>query len=1294
MTAFARQTCSLCGAVLSESSEAIPPCCPDCRSKFGRKDSATAKQAPEGIDLGTTHVVAAEKTVIVSVGSHTEQPLGHRAATVDFVPSSSPTEPTPTTDASVRAWKKVQVGRFQVTSVLGSGTFGTVYRAYDPLLDREVALKVPRFTDDDRSMMERFHREAKAAARLHHPNIVTLYEHGEADDGSYLVVEFVDGVPLSQMLREQSLELRTLVDWVRQIAEGLHYAHSEGIVHRDVKPANIMMNRAGRPQIMDFGLAKRDADSESGMTMEGQIVGTPNYMSPEQARGAIGEIGPHSDQYSVGVVLYEILCGRPPFVGDPWTIIARVASVRENPPPPRSLKPGLPRDLEACCLKAMEKSPRERYANLQAMADDLNRWLQGLPLLARPIGPMEQFVRWCRHNRLIAGLGGTVAMLLLFAAIVGPWLAVRFQELATTAKREAHDAEIARDDEKKARLATEKTIIDAFTETGLTADRNGDPREAILWFANAAAAAENYPVRERHNRIRMQSWLIQIAIPVQAFAVPPAWNEALSYHPSGHWLLSLSNAGVCELLQVSDGKRLAIPVEGRITAATFSSDGSRLAVASQTEVVVFDFLDRTPSSGCPDKSVRTAEFSTRTFDHWTHSDSINRLQFSTDSELLVLGCDTSVQVRDVLQKSFRTDSLELGSKVTSTAISDDGRRFAVRCEDQQVRVFSCVPDQLSTEPLLPALPSTSMGMLSPMFVGNDRLVVADDYRSVRCWNIDSQEIVWEHKPGRVLTSTVSPDGKWIALGEDGDVVLLSAETGETITRMRHPNLINNVSFHPTRPWLATGSVDHMARIFEVPSGRLVGPPIRHSDAVHRCVWSPDGATLATVHWAGDLIRIWKPSDSQPQEFVAAATGHGPFVRLNDRGDRWVPSGFDNGRDRLEVEVFDTQTGRSIGEKLTGAGLISDADFVPKSSSIVVLAGGGTREDARRSLVDQKLETPGFVRFVNSETGEPVFPDVRTPSQAIAVRASPDGRTVVVLCHQGNLLVLDSATGQLRAEHSAFDGQPAVYGFVIRDRIRFSEHGDRFAVWGCNSLADLRKTDDGGLIANIPHSSGFIHDVQFSPDGKLVATCSSDQSVRLWDGVTGESTGAPLIHSGWVFSAQFSRDGRRLLTASEDQQARIWDLATRTSILATREHGDQVFGATFLPGEELFLAAGRDGQVTAWDATLGKMIAPARKMPRMVYQLTRSDFAPQVIASGQIVPMRGFDWSRWILEPDTRLSRDDVRLLGELLSSERIHEGGAATHLTSAEWIERWNKFREKHPDSPVLKFPTSASNDQ
>lgn len=221
MAEKARQTCSECGAILSESSKTVPPRCESCLNASLSSLSPDPK-SPLGQSSQTAPFAASKKTVILGSTGDTDP---NQALTVDFVPSAEPTEPTAYASDD-RVAKKELVGRFKIISILGRGTFGTVYRAYDPLLDREVALKVPRFAADDREMMERFHREAKAAARLHHPNIVTLYENGQTDEGPYLVAEFVNGVPLSQMLRENRPDLRTAVDWARQIAEGLHYAHT------------------------------------------------------------------------------------------------------------------------------------------------------------------------------------------------------------------------------------------------------------------------------------------------------------------------------------------------------------------------------------------------------------------------------------------------------------------------------------------------------------------------------------------------------------------------------------------------------------------------------------------------------------------------------------------------------------------------------------------------------------------------------------------------------------------------------------------------------------------------------------------------------------------------------------------------------------------------------------------------------------------------------------------------------------------------------------------------------------
>jgi hypothetical protein len=314
--------------------------------------------------------------------------------------------------ASTVVWSgpegKKQLGRFTLLDQIGTGSFGTVYRARDPDLEREVAIKVPRATCVPTGTdFERFLREARSVARLRHPAIVSIHEVGHQEGTPYLISEFVPGLSLADLLTGRRFSAEETARVVAELADALEYAHRQGVIHRDVKPSNILLDEENRPHLMDFGLAKY-TEGGGNLTQEGEVLGTPAYMSPEQARGEARAVDGRTDVYSLGVILYQMLTGELPFRGNARMLLHQV--LHDEPRPPSHLDRGVPRDLETICLKAMARDPDQRYQTAGQLAQDLRRFLAGEAVLARRAGPVGQALRWLRRRReVVWGLGGALA---------------------------------------------------------------------------------------------------------------------------------------------------------------------------------------------------------------------------------------------------------------------------------------------------------------------------------------------------------------------------------------------------------------------------------------------------------------------------------------------------------------------------------------------------------------------------------------------------------------------------------------------------------------------------------------------------------------------------------------------------------------------------------------------------------------------------------------------------------------------------------------------------------------------
>ena len=470
---------------------------------------------------------------------------------------------------------------YQILEVQGVGGMGIVYRAYQEGLQRLVALKmIHRPGRDDQEQLRRFRVEAQAAARLHHPNIVEVHEIGDLDGDPYFSLELVEGSDLASVIGGKAMAVDRAARLVGQLARAMHYAHEKGVIHRDLKPANILIADDGQPKITDFGLAKFQEKS-SEQTQSGTVIGSPCYMSPEQAAGRTHEIGPSTDVYSLGAILYETLTGRPPFHAE--TTLETIRQILETEPArPSRLALKVPRDLETVCLKCLEKQPRRRYASAGELAEDLERFLNYESIRARPSAASERVWRWGRRKMTLAvslglaltAIATTVALsigLAMYHANATKHLGAAYQTVEKVLRQV-----------QAGRREVDRLAADLAYKHGHALCEKDDVGEGILWLLRAlkgAAMADGRDL-ERAARLDIGAWWSRIhPIKVRFEVSGIVW--AAVYSPDGR-MVATTGEDAARLWDATTGEPIGAPLRHPqfIRCIAFSPDGRKLVTGS------------------------------------------------------------------------------------------------------------------------------------------------------------------------------------------------------------------------------------------------------------------------------------------------------------------------------------------------------------------------------------------------------------------------------------------------------------------------------------------------------------------------------------------------------------------------------------------------------------------------------------------------------------------------------------------------------------------------------------------
>ncbi len=1040
--------------------------------------------------------------------------------------SSAPAE-----DSGLGIRRARSVPGYEILGELGRGGMGVVYKARQKSLDRVVALKmILAGASAAPQQRARFQVEAEAIARLQHPNIVQVYEFGEQDRCPYFSLEYVEGRTLREYLSDNVPTPLHAAAFVEQLARAVDYAHQRGIIHRDLKPCNILLTHTDIPKITDFGLAKR-LDGGSGYTRDGDVLGTPSYMAPEQAAGNIKEIGPRTDIYSLGAILYEMVAGRPPFEGaSDYDTVYQVLTA--EPERPSRYNPQVPRDLEVICLKCLEKAPTKRYATALDLAEELRRF----------------------HTKSLGD---------------GPPIG---------------SSEVSHAAEKNCQTAP----VQLYITNGISYLREGDLLASLLFFARALKCEQNKPHQEAH-RLRIAAVLRNCPRLSQVrFLGDDATDVAFS--PDGRWILTAGSDQGTQVWDATSGKlRFDMPLQhnSSILRASFSPDGKRIVTASSDRTArIWDAVSGKCVAVLQEHQdvVRDARFSLdgrrivtasddKTVRIWNavtykvlcrpllHEGPVVQALFHPDgSRVLTASRDGSGRIwQPGTDSAYVATQLRHQGPLTDACFDPTGKVAATASEDGT----ACIWDTRSGEQV--STPLRHHAAVRCVVFSPDSAQVATASADLTAW-------VWDAKIGTTIFPPLrhkshvtfvafSPDGTRLLTGSDDNTARLwDGTNGRPLSPpLLHNGTVHRACFSPDGSRIATVAADSIARVYDLVPIEPPVPALKHGGRLWHASFDAEGRKVVTAGSDG-TARVW---DAKTGKQLTMLCGHQDevfYATFSNDGSRILTASADT-----TARIWDASTGCSLVILSGHQGRVRKAMFSSDGCRVLTVSDDKTSRiwDAKtgRAMValgDRKSSYP-------CEILDAVF--------------RSHGRIVATSSTDGTARIWDAVSG-VQIGRTIHHKRSIV-------RVTFSPDGRRLASASLDHTAQLWDATNGEALLRTPlQHSGPVRDVAFSPNGLAVVTASEDNTARIWETDSGKPLLPPLSHNGTVSTARFSRNGRWIVTASEDNMGRVWDARTGEPLTPALTHPGwgRITCAVFSPGDDRVLTASEDGtaQLTPLD----------------------------------------------------------------------------------------------------------------